>query len=83
MSGVYNNWIKVLYPNMPNDIVQMKSGGFQPPFYFGGSQVPLYINSNANQISGGAIVSNRVVNPKIQLPTVNRSKLITPVNRRI
>jgi len=83
MSGVYNNWIKVLYPNMPNDIVQMKSGGFQPPFYFGGSQVPLYIKSDANQISGGAIVSNRVVNPKIQLPTVNRSKLITPVNRRI
>lgn len=40
MSGFYNNWIKVNNPTMSNDIVQMESGGFQTPFYFGGSQVP-------------------------------------------
>ena len=41
MSGVYNYWLKVNYPDLPNDIVQMESGGFQKPFYFGGSQVPV------------------------------------------
>lgn len=40
MSGFYNNWLKVQNPNLPNDIPQMKSGGFQEPFFFGGSQVP-------------------------------------------
>jgi len=40
MSGFYQNWIKVQYPNLPNDITPMKSGGFQEQFFFGGSQVP-------------------------------------------
>jgi len=40
MSGFYNNWVKVQNPGLSNDIVQMRSGGFQPQFYFGGSQVP-------------------------------------------
>lgn len=40
MSGFYNNWIKVQHPSMSNNIVQMRSNGFQPPFYFGGSPVP-------------------------------------------
>ena len=41
MSGFYNNWLKVQSPNTSNDIVPMMSGGFQTPFYFGGSQVPI------------------------------------------
>ena len=40
MSGVYNHWIKVLEPGLPNDIVQMRSNGEQVPFYFGASTVP-------------------------------------------
>lgn len=40
MSGFYNNWLKVQNPNSNNNIEPMKSGGFQKPFYFGGSQVP-------------------------------------------
>lgn len=57
MSGVYNNWIKVNNPNLPNDIPPMESGGFQPPFYFGGSQVPVNLgltNTDLN-ITGGGI----------------------------
>jgi len=38
MSGFYNAWPKVNHPN--TIFYQMESGGFQSPFYFGGSQVP-------------------------------------------
>jgi len=31
---------KVLHPNASNNIPPLKSGGFQPPFFFGGSQIP-------------------------------------------
>lgn len=51
MSGFYNNWFKVTHPNVPNDIVQMRSGGSQTPFYFGGSQVPEVTKNNNHQIS--------------------------------
>lgn len=37
-NGVYSYWPKVNNPNQ--QFVQMNSGGYQPPFYFGGSQVP-------------------------------------------
>ena len=37
---INSNWnSKVSNPNCSNNITQMKSNGFQPPFYFGGSQV--------------------------------------------
>ena len=38
-SGIYANWLKVQHPN--EVFPQMKSGGFQKPFFFGGSQVPI------------------------------------------
>lgn len=41
MSGFYNYWPKVNHPNVI--FPQMKSEGFKPPFYFGGSQVPINI----------------------------------------
>lgn len=41
MSGIYNNWFKVQHPNASNDIPPMESNGFQKPFFFGGSQVPI------------------------------------------
>jgi len=37
-AGIYNYHPKVLHPNKV--FYQMTSGGFQPPFYFGGGQVP-------------------------------------------
>lgn len=40
MSGFYQNWYKVQHQDVPNDIIPMQSGGFQTPFFFGGSQVP-------------------------------------------
>ncbi len=37
-SGTYSYWPKV---NKPESVfVQMKSGEYQPPFYFGASQIP-------------------------------------------
>jgi|688.fasta_scaffold309061_2 hypothetical protein len=50
MSGFYNNWIKVTHPNMKNDIVQMESGGYQKPFYFGGSQVPIILKEEHHKL---------------------------------
>jgi len=54
MSGFYNNWVKVQNPNLSNDITPMESGGFQTPFFFGGSQVPsnLGLNNTDLNISG-------------------------------
>lgn len=54
MSGFYNNWLKVQNPNTSNDIVGMESGGYQKPFYFGGSQVPVNLGIN-NSIQGGGM----------------------------
>jgi len=46
MSGFYNYWPKV---NHPNEIFpQMESGGFQPPFFFGGSQIPTALGIKGN-----------------------------------
>ena len=53
MSGFYNNWFKVNNPSSPNDIPPMESGGYQPPFFFGGSQVPVNLGLKHTDISGG------------------------------
>lgn len=53
MSGFYNVWPKVLHPD--EVLPQMTSGGYQKPFYFGGSQVPesIGINNSLNQKGRG------------------------------
>jgi len=53
MSGGYNP--KVANPYMSNDIPQMRSLEFQPPFYFGGSQVPYDLNLPKNSYSGSGL----------------------------
>ena len=57
MSGFYNNWLKVQNPTITNDIPQMESNGFQTPFYFGGSQVPinLIMSDTNHNIKGGGM----------------------------
>jgi len=52
MSGFYNNWVKVQNPTMSNNITPMVSGGFQTPFFFGGSQVPSNLGLSDLDISG-------------------------------
>lgn len=52
MSGFYNNWLKVQNPDMPNNVLPMESGGYQKPFYFGGSQVPVNLGVNEKVGSG-------------------------------
>jgi hypothetical protein len=74
MSGVYNNWLKVQNPDTPNNNIQMESGGYQIPFFFGGSQIPsslkqddlviketkqTKINFNPDDISGKGIQSTK------------------------
>ena len=44
------NHFKVNHPETSNNIVQMRSAGFQPPFYFGGSQIPYSLGKENPQI---------------------------------
>ena len=62
MSGFYNNWYKVQNPSSPNDITPMESGGFQPPFFFGGSQVPSALKLSTNEIKGTGIKGYKKIN---------------------
>ena len=39
---------KVGQPNVSNNIVQMRSGGFQPPFIAGGNQTAYYLGLKSN-----------------------------------
>lgn len=57
MSGFYANWAKVQNPNFTNNNIQMQSGGFQVPFYFGGSNVPNALNLNENNYMGSGFNS--------------------------
>jgi hypothetical protein len=47
---------KVEYPNAPNNNPNMKSGGFQTPFFFGGSSIPtdLFLPKTAYSGSSGS-----------------------------
>lgn len=42
---------KVGNPFAPNNIIQMQSGGFQPPFFPGGSQVPSTLGIKGNSVT--------------------------------
>ena len=42
---------KVGNPLAPNNIIQMESGGFQAPFYLGGSQVPNTLGIKGNSVT--------------------------------
>ena len=55
MSGIYNNWYKVNNPTQSNNIVPMESGGFQKPFYFGGSSVPSTLGIEDKEVLGKGI----------------------------
>ncbi len=81
MSGVYNNWLKVNNPDFTNNNIQMMSGGFQKPFYFGGSNVPNTLMTEHHDIhnsyrkkeimSGQSVINNKTnkkVNRKIVIP---------------
>jgi hypothetical protein len=59
MSGFYNYWPKV---NHQDEVfAQMTSGGFQPPFFFGGSQVPTALGLDTNGMGTNHVVSTRQV----------------------
>ena len=53
MSGFYNNWFKVQHPNVSNEITPMASGGYQPPFFFGASQVPTSLKLSGTDMDIG------------------------------
>jgi hypothetical protein len=52
MSYSYAYNPKVSNPNMRNNITQMASGGFQTPFFMGGSQVPVDLFLPKNMYNG-------------------------------
>jgi hypothetical protein len=65
MSGFYNYWPKV---NHPHEVfAQSTSGGFQPPFFFGGSQVPTALG-----IKGSGFHSKHHIS--IHQPTIRLGK---------
>jgi len=56
--GGISQW-KVNNPGMSNHIVQMRSGGFQPPFYMGGSQVPINLGIKGNNNTSTTVLPTR------------------------
>ena len=58
--GGLSMW-KVHNPTASNSIQQMKSGGFQTPFYFGGSQVPNALGVKGNSVTSINSIPNRTV----------------------
>lgn len=62
-SGTYAYWPKVNNPN--KQYIQMESGGDQPMFFFGGSQVPLAFGLNHVHGSG---ISGDSTNPFDRMP---------------
>lgn len=50
MSGGYSP--KTTMPWMSNNIPQMRSEGFQKPFFFGGAQEPIALGLPPNSFSG-------------------------------
>ena len=42
---------KVTHPNMSNNIPQMRSGEFQPPFIAGGNQTAYYLGLKGNNVT--------------------------------
>ena len=85
MSGFYNNWLKVQHPDKV--YMQSTSEGFQKPFYFGGSQVPLVLSNEQyikKNINGGYI--NELYRGNLSKPRTNQysnsySKIIRPSNQ--
>lgn len=74
-SGTYSYWPKVNNPN--KQYIQMESGGDQPMFFFGGSQVPLAFGLNHVHGSG---ISGPEPRPMYKTLPVETSKYrVTPI----
>jgi hypothetical protein len=69
MSGFYNYWPKVNHQD--EAYYQMESDGFQPPFFFGGSQVPSALGIKGNGLHSGHVVSTRQPTVKLGLRKQN------------
>jgi hypothetical protein len=52
---------KVGHPRVSNNIVQMRSGGFQAPFYFGGSQVPFDLGVKGNTDTSTSLPAKQAI----------------------
>jgi hypothetical protein len=82
MSGIYQHWFKVLNPDASNDIPPMESGGFQKPFYFGGSQVPTALDDESHTITGRGIrhYSKTIFKPELKGKGVTPTKVSKHTN---
>lgn len=82
MSGFYQNWLKVQNPDISNNIIPMESGGYQTPFYFGGSQVPNTLGMKNMEIKGEGINSYSKTNfmPHIKGKGVQSSQMFKQSN---
>ena len=55
---------KVSNPYMSNNISQMRSDGYQTPFYFGGSQVPEGLAQIHHSITYEPVIKKRYKKPR-------------------
>jgi hypothetical protein len=65
---------KVSNPTMSNDIPQMRSGDFQPPFYAGGNQTPYYLGLKGNSATSSAMPTGVYYSATEQLIKERRRK---------
>ena len=84
MSGGYNP--KVAMPNLSNNVPPLRSGGFQPPFYFGGSQVPTDLNLKPGTFSGSGMPTEKISFGKrdivIHMPDKSTKRIVIPTIKR-
>jgi hypothetical protein len=78
MSGGYNP--KVSNPDMSNLVAPMMSGGFQTPFFFGGSQVPTDLALPKGSFSGSGFVRKQDTFPSSRF-TKGRTHRVSLPNR--
>ena len=79
---------KVSMPNLSNNIAPMRSGGFQTPFYFGGSQVPNDLHMPQGSFSGSGVssysklsdepISTHKSNPVVKIPMLPARRPMVP-----
>jgi hypothetical protein len=78
MNSVTDNYNpKVSNPNMSVNIPQMRSGGFQAPFFFGGSQVPYNLGISQN-MKGRGSMKGCGYKIKYIMPTQTKQTIIIP-----
>lgn len=84
MSGGYSP--KTTMPWLSNNIPQMRSEGFQKPFYFGGAQEPISLGLPPNSFSGSgfskSVPSMKGIKERIVYTGKTKRRAILPTMKK-